>query len=108
MSLKDGVRTCFQHAMYWTVVVYWKARLTYPMLHTDRYIDFRPGDVFLFDGFVILFVFGGIPLVILLWAVGVIPAGYAALAAVVLFLLPPAITFGFMEIVLLCQRSKRP
>lgn len=108
MPPSEAILWLFRSFLYTLACVYDYLWLTYPILHTERYCGFRPGEVLLLDFLECVFVLVGIPAVVLLLAVGVISIGYAALAAVVLFLLPPALVMGFMELVLLCKRPKRP
>ena len=94
--------------LYAVLCVYEYLRLTYPITHTERYLDFRPWDALLLNQLMFPFICIGIPVVIALWAVGVISVGYAVLVAVALFLLPPALTLGFMELRLFYSKFTRP
>ncbi|MDP2593720.1 MAG: hypothetical protein Q8P36_00035 [bacterium] len=108
MPPSEAILWLFRYSLYVIARVYDYLRLTYPILHTERYCDFRPGEVFLLNFLECVFVLVGIPVVVALWAVGAVPVGYATLAAVALFLLPPAITLGFMELLLLYSKFTRP
>jgi len=102
-SLLAIIRTVL-HAI---ICMYEYLRLTYPITHTERYVDFRPTDALLLNLLTLFCVVFGIPDVVLLWAGGAISIGYAELAAIILFLLPPAITLGFMELLLLYSKFMR-
>ncbi|MDO8407631.1 MAG: hypothetical protein Q7S95_00130 [bacterium] len=94
--------------LYAVTCMYEYLRLTYPITHTERYFDFRPTDALLLNLLMFPFICIGIPVVVALLAVGVIPVGHATFAAVALFLLPPALTLGFMELLLLYSKCTRP
>src|SRR3989344_1257595 len=108
MPPSEALLYLFRSSLYVITCVYDYLRLTYPITHTERYFDFRPADALLLNLLAFVFVLCGVPLVVIAGAVGAIPVGYAMLASVALFLLPPAITLGFMELLLLYTKFTRP
>ena len=56
------------------------------------------------DGLTLLLVVIGIPVVGVMWVFGAISLAHAGLAAGILFLSPPALTIGYLEIVGLLYR----
>lgn len=88
------------------VGVYWRLRLTYPIHYTDRYIDFRPGDAFILIFLIIACVLVGIPVWLIVGWFTVLSLGAYLGVAFALFLLPPALTTGYMELRMLLKPSR--
>lgn len=90
-------------ALHDVMSVYYWLGLMYPITHTKRYIDFRPGDAFLFNALAFILVVIGIPLWVGIGlATGMTGWYWAGLVG--LFLAPPALTIGYLEFALLYIR----
>ena len=98
MPPHEAVRVLFRWFLYATIGAYELLRLTYPITHTERYVDCRPGDALLLHCSTVVFVLVGIPVIVALALAGMIPVGYAALVALGLFLAPPVCTIAAAEI----------
>ncbi len=98
MFPSESIVALFRWVLYAVNLMYDCLWLTYPIMHTERYIDSRPGDALLLDLLIFGLVIFGIPVVGVLAILGVMTSGHAALAAIGLFLAPPVLTIGYFEI----------
>ena len=81
----------------WVVYIYMFTGLSYFITSTNRYMMYRPSDVFFLYYITGIVTVMGIPAISLLWLFGLFSLKTYLIISLILFVFPPILTISIME-----------
>ena len=97
----------FRNVMHLITSFYYYTRMMHIMSNTNRYCELRPSDAILFQVFIVVFILIGIPIVSIMWLLGVMSDYRMIVCGAVLIALPPLLTMTLCECWLWSLRRKQ-